>query len=927
MQKVVVVSMMLSLSIVGYAQEFKTIWGRVLEKGSNEPVPFCTVYILGESIGTIANERGEYQLNIPLQYWNDTLTVSHIGYQNFYGAIKKLSGQLNIELTEAIVDLDEVAVAAKRLTAPEIFERVIEKIKKNEGYETADFKMDGFFREAHASQGERTGVLECAIEIYDNRVTNNFRNIVIPQFRKVYERRRNEDQFIETKEGHNHLLLIMNGGINLVPLGKTYKSSVWRLPLEIEKITYYNDRLVYVLSNKIYGRELRLLVDVEDYAVYKNELILEVDEEDHERYAWQQVNTKGERCGAMIDHQGYEYRKVNGKLFPHYFFRRMDFRCYDLSKQQVATSAYLSKELLINNVEIGVPKVSGDRLKKKKGMINRKAPYDSAFWKYFNDIRDIEVGDRLSEESHKYVFADNQNRNPPKEDTVEQPLKIGDHFAQRFNRVDTLFGSLTSELSCYDVTHYDLSIEVDPAREWLSGTSRITFKMKEPADRIRIDLYELLLLDSVEYGGQALSFERDLDAVYIDFPHQLEKDSIYAIALVYEGHPLEPDFDVWASGFLWDNDSQGFPFSQSLCQGYGAKAWWPVKNHLSDEPDSADISITVPKELMAVSNGMLSTTRTKAENITYHWRVSYPINNYNIAAHIGNYTYHNDSLNDLPISYYYLKQDSVLAHEKLQIVPKMLEVYQKYFGPYPFPEDGFKIVQTPNAMEHQSCVAIGKHFSDQLILHESAHEWWGNNVSIKDNADIWIHEAFATYAESLYIEETLGYEIGQEYLKSTKTEIHNDYPLVGVYGVNHFHYRIEDKYFKGALMLNTLRHLVANDEVWFSTLKGLQTDFRHSFIDTKTIVSYFNEKLGKDYSAFFEQYLFTTQIPVLVWKQEGNVIKCRLENVVAGLEMELKIDEKHKLRMSTEWRVAEVSAGIDEKVIQSDYLIIVREEE
>lgn len=892
----------------------------MIDAETKEAVPFSSVYILGESIGTITNENGDFQLNIPNQYWRDSLTVSHIGFHNFYGVVDDLPDQLTIELTEAIVDLDEVSVETKRLTANEIFEKVIEKIVNERGYPSSDFRMVGFYREIHSSEGERTGALECAVEIYDDGITDKFKDIIIPQFRKVYDRQKNTDQFIETKEGHNHLLLLLNGGINLIPIGKQYKSSIWKLPLEIEKVTYFNDQLVYLLSSKNYGRELKLYVDTEDYTVYKNELIVQVDEDDHDHYAWRKVNSKGEKCGAMIDHQGYEYREIKGKLYPYYSFRRFDFRCYDLKEEKISAKSSFSTELLINKIDEGVSISSVDKFKKKQGLINRKEPYDSAFWIYFNDIRDVSFGDELIDEIIDIQKKESNSLRIERNRFTNRSLKIGDHPTLNFNRADTLFGSLSPLLSCYDVKHYDLSIDVDPEKEWISGTSEITFNMVESSNKLRIDLFEYLKINSILFDSQELKFTRDLDAIYVEFSTELDKDQLYTIEVNYEGHPLDPDFELWTSGFLWDEDGGGKPFLQSLCQGYGAKAWWSVKNHLSDEPDSADIHITVPEDLIAVSNGQLINQTNESGTATYHWKVRNPINNYNIAAHIGNYNLEEGVFNEIPLSYYYLKSDSLLAKKNLQIVPRMLEVYEQYFGSYPFPEDGFKIVQSPYPMEHQSCVAVGKYFNDQLILHESAHEWWGNSVSVSDNSDIWVHEAFATYAESLYIEATLGYDLGQEYLNTRKSDIQNDYPLIGVRNVNHFHYRIEDKYFKGALMLNTLRHLIEDDSLWFSTLKGVQENFKQSFIDSELLIDYLNEKLGKDYSSFFDQYLTTVNIPILEIKVVNNGSTYRLVNVVDNFTLQLNTDDL-ELNADSDWKsVREIS---EDKIrqLESKYLI------
>ena len=507
-------------------------------------------------------------------------------------------------------------------------------------------------------------------------------------------------------------------------------------------------------------------------------------------------------------------------------------------------------------------------------------------------------------------------------------LKIGDHSTYAFNRADTLFGSLSINYQCYDVSHYDLDLEIDPQKERLKGSSRITFKMIRSSSQIRLDLYEYLHINNIRLNDQELTYERDLDALYVNFEHPLEAGGTYSIVISYEGRPLDLNFDIWAGAFIWQTDDQNIPFLQSLCQGYGPKGWWPSKNHLSDEPDSASISIAVPENLVAVSNGILTKIDSLiSEKLTYHWTVSNPINNYNIAVHIGNYKksveeYSSRNGEKLTLEYFFLKQDQDLAQKKLKMVPKMLEVYEDYFGPYPFWEDGFKVVQSPYPMEHQSCVAVGQNFDDRLILHEAAHEWWGNSVSITDNAHIWINEAFATYAESLYIEETLGYDLGQEYLNVKKEDIQNDHPIVGIEGVNHFHYRIEDKYYKGALMLNTLRHIVSDDELWFETLKSIQENFRHSFIDTDGLLNYLSEGLKKDYSTFFDQYLRTVNIPVLTVSQVDQGYRFRWENTIKDFIMPLKSDSG-VIIPTKEWQTHNLNFTNPSQIkdLESKYLI------
>ncbi len=919
---------LLVLSIhLTYAQQYRVIQGQVSDGATGSPLPFCSVFVKGEVIGTVANVQGRFKLNIPGEMGSDTLVVSHVGFKNYYAVVADLPARIKVKLEEATIDLNAIQVETDRLTAQEVFNKAIQKITLGEGYPDQDFRMDGFFREVHQSDGERTGILECAISVFDDDVTRKFKDIAINQFRKVYDRKQNTDQFIQTKEGHNHLLLLLNNGINLIPLAKKHKSSVWRLPLEIEELTYFNDRLVYVLNNEAYSRTLKLYVDVEDFTVYKNELILEVGEADHENYVWRKMNSKGQDCGAIYDHQSYEYRKVGGKLFPYYSFRRFDFRCYDMKSEEVISTAYLSKELLINHVEFNPVVTPTDKLRKKQGLINRKEPYDSAFWKYFNDIQGIDLDMTLQNDKSAIPRSEHSKSSESTVSHEAQHLKIGDHATRQFTRADTLYGTLSPDLTCYDVNHYELDLEIDVDQETIGGVVTMNFEVIRATKQIRIDLMEYLTIEKITHQERELSFERDLDAVHISFDDALMPRGKYAIKVSYHGHPLEADFDEkWTSGFLWGEDSEGISFAQTLCQGYGAKGWWPVKNHLSDEPEGVDIKVTVPSGLVAVANGQLIEVDTIGDTRRYHWKTSNPINTYNIAVHIGNYTSTGDSYvssnsEELQLDYFFLANDEDLAKENVEMVPKMLAIYERYFGPYPFQEDGFKLVQSPYPMEHQSCVAVGPYFDDFLILHETAHEWWGNHVSVADNADIWIHEAFATYAESLYLEGTLGYEMGQKYLNSRKSEIQNDHPLVGVYGVNHFHYRIEDKYTKGSLMLNTLRHVVNDDELWFEALKGIQEDFSHGFIDTETLTDYLQLQLEMNLTSFFNQYLTTTEVPVLELKKGTQGFAYRWTNARPSFLMPIRIGENEVLPMMEWQQSVKRLRDIDVVELMNDYLI------
>ncbi|MDW3192488.1 MAG: carboxypeptidase-like regulatory domain-containing protein [Cytophagales bacterium] len=602
------VALCISCSLLVQAQQYLVIEGQIWDGTTSSPLPFCSVFIKGKEVGTVANFEGRFKINIPESMQSDTLVISHVGYKNYYAIVGELSEEITVKLEEAPIDLDVIQVTTDRLSAQEIFGKAIDKINSGKGYPEQDFRMDGFFREQHRSEGVPTGVLECAISVFDDDVTTKFKDIAINQFRKVYDRKQNTDQFIDTKEGHNHLLLLLNGGINLIPLARRYKSSVWKLPLEIKELTYYNDRMVYVLANENERRKLQLYVDVDDFTVYKNELILEAKDSDYESYAWRKMNSKGEECGAVYDHQSYEYRSINGKLFPYYSFRRMDFSCFDPQQEAIIATAQLKKELLVNHVTYNPVVTAKDKLRKKQGLINRKEPYDSVFWKHFNDIREIDLDVTLYKGQHANAMQ-NMTINPAatvKEESMEQPLQIGDHAARIFTRADTLYGTLTPDLDCYDVHHYELDLEIDPIQEVIAGEVIMSFQVLKGTHEIRLDLLEHMTIDEITKEGKQLPFRRDLDAVYVSIEEGLLPRGNYSIKVRYNGHPLETTFgDQWTGGFMWSQDIEGNPFSQTLCQGNGAKGWFPVKNHLSDEPDSIDIKVTVPSNLVAVANGQL----------------------------------------------------------------------------------------------------------------------------------------------------------------------------------------------------------------------------------------------------------------------------------------------------------------------------------
>lgn len=454
-------------------------------------------------------------------------------------------------------------------------------------------------------------------------------------------------------------------------------------------------------------------------------------------------------------------------------------------------------------------------------------------------------------------------------------------FSQNtFNRFDSLRGSLSPYRTCFDVHYYDLSVKVDISKKRLQGINDVYFQTTTPTSTIQLDLFNNLIIDSIYYNNIKIAFQRDSNSFFINFPYILGGNIFGKISIYYEGNPIIAKKAPWDGGWVFTKDSLVRPWGGVACEGIGASLWWPVKDHLSDEPDSMRMHFTVPDPLMAVGNGVLESINTDAGWSTYNWKVNYPINSYNVTCNIGNYVhltdYHVQSNKDtLELDYYILDYNKQKAWNHFKQVQPMLQCYEYYFGPYPFLKDGYALVETPYwGMEHQGAIAYGNDYTnkiidfDYIIIHESGHEWWGNNISTKDHAEMWIHESFTTYGENLLVEYFYGYDMSIRYLNLNKPLIKNEEPIIGPLNVNYEGWKASDMYYKGAWILHTFRNVLQNDTLWFSILKSIQTDFALQTIDTKTLISYINNKAGKDYTKFFEQYLYHAKPPVLIFYTE-----------------------------------------------------------
>ena len=513
---------------------------------------------------------------------------------------------------------------------------------------------------------------------------------------------------------------------------------------------------------------------------------------------------------------------------------------------------------------------------------------------------------------------------------------------------DTLRGSITPERLWWDLTFYDLKVKVNPADSTVSGSNTIHYKVLSENNILQIDLQPPLSVLKITQEGKELSYTRQgNNAYFVKLTTPQYKGQLKSIRVEYSGNPKVAVHAPWDGGFSWSFDVNKNPFVATSCQGLGASVWWPCKDHMYDEPDSMSISVTVPKNLMDVSNGRLRQTIDNSDGTkTFNWFVQNPINNYGVNVNIANYVHFDEDYQGekgkLTIDYYVLPENLNKAKKQFKQVLMMLKAFEHWFGPYPFYEDGYKLVEVPYlGMEHQSSVTYGNQYIngylgmdlsgsgwglkwDFIIIHESGHEWFANNITYKDIADMWIHESFTNYSENLYTEYFYGKEAGSAYVIGTRSGIRNDVPIIGTYNVNKE--GSGDMYPKGGNMLHTIRQIIDNDEKWRQILRGLNKDFYHQTVSTADIENYIIKKSGKDLQKVFDQYLRHTDIPVLEYSVTKNSVKYRWANCIKGFNMPIKVTlEKGKYSFilpTTDWQVTpcQVKSNNDFKVEANFYV-------
>ena len=512
-----------------------------------------------------------------------------------------------------------------------------------------------------------------------------------------------------------------------------------------------------------------------------------------------------------------------------------------------------------------------------------------------------------------------------------------------FTRQDTLRGTITKERIWWDLNYYHLDIRVDPDKKYIEGRNTIFYTVLSENNIMQIDLQEPLIITSVTEGRNSLNFIREGNAFFIELEKIQTVGEINNIIISYQGNPKTAVRAPWDGGFSWDKDENGNHFIATSCQGLGASVWWPNKDHMYDEVDSMLISVNVPNNLIDVSNGRLREITVPDEKTkTYHWFVSNPINNYGVNLNIGDYVNFSEKYDGekgiLDVEYYVLRYNLDKAKEHFKDVPKMLDAFEHWFGPYPFYEDSYKLVEFPYlGREHQSSITYGKKYLngylgidpsdtgwglkfDFIIIHESGHEWFANIISYIDMADMWIHEGFTAYSENLFLDYHHGKEAGADYTIGTRRGIRNDKPIIGPYNVNRE--GSKDMYSKGANLLHTIRQIANDDSKWREVFRGLNKNFYHQTVSSKQVEKYISDNIDFDLKYVFDQYLRDNRIPTLEYKIQKKKFLYRWSNTIDGFNMPIELivnNDKIRVYPGNDWK--EINARVKNLKIDRDYYI------
>ena len=493
--------------------------------------------------------------------------------------------------------------------------------------------------------------------------------------------------------------------------------------------------------------------------------------------------------------------------------------------------------------------------------------------------------------------------------TMAMPPDEPESFPKLTER-NRLLGDLLPERTCYDVKHYLINMDIDVDKKYIKGFVDISASAEENFTSLQFDLARKMKLNGVYYLDQTLKTTRKKDAVFVEFPN-VNKGDNFTFRIDYEGRPLEAKRPPWDGGFVWEKDKKGRPYVSVACEGDGAGLWWPLKDHIADEPDDgATMTFTVPEELFCVSNGRLLDISSDIKNKkkSYTWSVNNPINNYNISVQLGHYVSVQDTINrngvTETLNHYVLDYHEEVARNHFKQAKTVIRFFEKYFGDYQWWDDGYKLVEVSYlGMEHQSAVTYGNNWDnwrgtrswtskyygivDGLLFHETAHEWWGNSVTAIDPAHMWIHEGMAVYSEAMFIEDQLGYNVMVDFLLDKRKGIRNKVPIVGPKNQNYWAFG--DSYNKGAWIMHTLRHVIDNDKTWFNILKSFAVDNAKGHVSTEDFLNYVIHHTGYNYQIIFYQYFYTHKPPTLEYYQDGTQFFYRWD-AVSGFNMPIDIN-------------------------------------
>lgn len=518
-------------------------------------------------------------------------------------------------------------------------------------------------------------------------------------------------------------------------------------------------------------------------------------------------------------------------------------------------------------------------------------------------------------------------------------------ISQEFTRADTLRGSITPERAWWDVTYYDLKVAVDPSEKTIEGSNTISYKVLDANEIMQIDLQVPMKIDKIVQDGKEIAYTSEGNAHFLKLQKKQQKGNEEKITIFFSGKPIIARRPPWDGGFTWTKDSNGKDFIATSNQGIGSSVWWPLKDHPSEEPDNGiTISVTIPKDLMNVSNGKLKEVIENENTKTWVWQVLNPINAYGVNINIGDYVHWSEKYEGekglLDMDYYVLRENETKAKEQFKQAPMMMKAFEHWFGPYPFYEDGYKLVEAPYlGMEHQSSVTYGNKFEngylgrdlsgtgwglkfDFIIIHESGHEWFANNLTNKDVADMWLHEGFTNYSENLYLDYYFGKNASSEYVIGIRKNILNDRPIIGQYNVNNP--GSSDKYYKGANIAHTIRQLIENDEKWRQILRGLNKDFYHQTVSSKQVEDYISKKSGIDLTEFFDQYLRTTMIPKVEYSLDGKNLKFRYVDIIENFDMPMIAiinGNEEWIYPTSTWKTKTLSSAIKTFEIKKDFYV------